>query len=154
MSEELNKNEQKSHNGGVKTLEGKAISRYNAQRHAILRETATDYEKVNAGQIYNDLVADLKPEGRTQEIIVEAITSDYIRLTRITKAEAQLVEMVLRTRESFASAFDMEHTEGEFSHHFAGSMLLYSRYQTSALNRIYRAIGVLKQLKTYDQAQR
>src|SRR3990167_9342370 len=82
----------KKRGGGPKTPEGKATSRYNAQKHAILRETITKYEDVEAGQIYDELAEAIKPKGRVQELLVENIASNAIRLLRIARAEAEAVK--------------------------------------------------------------
>src|SRR3990167_493895 len=97
MQEETNQTiiKERQRSGGVKSLEGKAISRYNAQKHAILRETITEYEKADAEQIYNDVANDLKPQGRLQEVLVESISSNIVRLIRIAKAEGESVKQAL-----------------------------------------------------------
>lgn len=137
------------HKGGVKTLEGKAVSKYNAQRHSILRETLTDYEQADAGQVYDDLLEDLQPNGRFQELLVEMITSNIIRLQRIAKAEGELV------KESSAGGgleISFKSYDAQLKPNDAEKLLIYSRYQTATENRIYRALLVLKQLKANGQS--
>lgn len=143
-------NEPKKSRGGVKTEEGKAVSRYNAQRHGILRETATSYEKVDAAALFNDLFEDLKPKGRLQELLVENIASNAIRLQRITKAEAEFMKEALSPD---ILSLDMSRREyrPKIPMEIAEKLSLYSRYQTATENRMYRALVVFKQLKTYDQ---
>lgn len=145
-------NDQAMHGGGVKTEAGKEISKYNAQRHSILRETLTDYEKIDADQIYADLVQDLEPKGRFQELLVEVITSNIVRLQRIAKAEGELMKSSMATdtlddRISFRS-YEMTLTVSS-----AERLLIYSRYQTATENRIYRAMAILKQLKQHEQGK-
>ncbi|HEY4493205.1 MAG TPA: hypothetical protein VJB98_01125 [Candidatus Paceibacterota bacterium] len=136
--------------GGVKTLEGKAISRYNAQKHAILRETITEYEKADAEQIYNDVANDLKPQGRLQEVLVESISSNIVRLIRIAKAEGESVKQALDPDE-----LEMISLVGgyrpDMPTHAVERLEVYSRYQTATENRIFRALAFYKQLKTYEQ---
>src|SRR5262249_20064080 len=126
---------------------GKAVSRYNAQKHAILRETVTPYEKADAAAIFNDLVDDLKPVGRFQELLVEMIAANVVRLQRIAKTENDLIQSATDrgiTLKPRAYEAQIDHTAGEKS-------LLYSRYQTASENRIYRALAVLKQLQIHDK---
>lgn len=153
MSVEITKEDeqQKKHSGGVKTNEGKAVSRYNAQRHGILRETVTEYEKVDAAAFFNDLAEDLEPRGRVQELLVESIASNAVRLQRISKAEAELMKEALSPEILSLSMRDREY-KPKVSMEVASNLSLYSRYQTATENRIYRALVLLKQLKTYEQS--
>jgi len=141
------------HKGGVKTEEGKAISRYNAQRHSILRDALTDYERIDAGKIYDELVDDIKPAGRTQELLLEVLVSNVIRLQRITRAESETVLEVLSepTSLGFRGLRSREY-DPTISFSTAEKLSLYSRYQTATENRIYRALGMLKHLKTNEQS--
>lgn len=148
MSEEIKTTEQ-NQTGGVKTPEGKAISRYNAQKHAILRNTITEYEEADAAEVYNDLTDDLQPRGRLQEIIVEAIASNVIRLQRIAKAETELIKETLAP--SYADQVYFKEYTARVPVSVAEKLLLYSRYQTSTENRIYRALSVLKQFNLHEQ---
>ena len=138
------------HGGGPRTPEGKAISRYNAQKHSILRETLTDYEKADGDQIYNDLADDFKPRGRFEELLVELVASNMIRLQRIAKAESELIKEsiappTLRTR------IPLKEYEAQVGSPTTEKLLTYSRYQTAAENRIYRALAVLKQIEIDGQ---
>ena len=138
--------------GGVKSLAGKAVSRYNAEKHAILRETLTAYEKIDAKQIYDDLADDFKPEGRMQELIVEILASNYIRLQRIAKAESEMVKEAMSPDE-LSLMGRLSDYRAQMPSRDAEKLLIYSRYQTATENRIYRALAVLKQLKAYEQGQ-
>jgi hypothetical protein len=139
-------------NGGVKTIAGKAISRYNAEKHAILREALTAYEGVDAKQIYDDLADDFEPEGRMQELIIEILASNYIRLQRIAKAESEMIKETMSPDEiSLMGRFS--DYRAQIPSRDAEKLLIYSRYQTATENRIYRALAVLKQLKAYEQSQ-
>jgi hypothetical protein len=137
--------------GGVKTDAGKAISRYNAQKHSILRETATEYEQVDLECIYNDLADDLKPVGRSQELLVEMIAIDMIRLTRLAKSESEVIKQDLspyHNAEHYVEIFKPAHYEYNprlwYSERKFG---LFSRYQTATQNRIFRCLSALKQLQ-------
>ena len=128
------------------------VSKYNAEKHSILRETISDYEKANAEQIYNDLAEDLKPQGRMQELIVETLASNAIRLQRIAKAEAEMVKEAMSGDPIIKAAAFSDYT-AQVPSTEAEKLLVYSRYQTATENRIYRALAVLKQLKAYEQSQ-
>jgi len=155
MSEESIKNNSQisSDKGGVKTPEGKAISRYNAQRHSILRETISEYENVDAESIYNDLAEDIRPEGRMQEIMMEVITTNTIRLQRIAKAEGEILKWSISGGDHLMYSADSRTYYPNLPYETVEKLDLYSRYQTATENRIYRALLMLKQLKTYETRQ-
>ncbi len=136
MSDEINPNNQES----------RAISRYNAQKHAILRETITEYEKADAEQIYNGLAEELKPVGKLQEIIVETIASNTIRIQRIAKAEGEYIKSAME-REKLKNVLLDTTPNNQINAGAIGQMTLYSRYQTATENRIYRALAVLRVLQ-------
>jgi len=137
--------------GGVKTESGKEISKYNAQKHSILRESATEYEKVDYEELRQELSSDLKSNGRTQEMLVEIIALNMIKLVRIAKSEAEKIKQLTSKYtkaetdlEIFKPAHyeynpDLDYTVEHFD--------LFARYQTATENRIYRAIIALKQLQ-------
>ena len=136
--------------GGPKTAAGKAISRFNAERHAILRETVTDYEKTDAEQLYNDFADDLSPCGRTQELLVEILASNAIRLHRIAKAEAEAMKTALSPDMPSMTFMDNAYTP-VVKPSLAEQLMLYSRYQTATENHIYRSLAMLYQLKANEQ---
>ena len=142
--------ETNNHSGGVKTPEGKAISRYNAQKHAILRETLTEYESVEAEGLYNDLFEDLMPKNRMQEIVVEIVGSNTIKLQRIAKAESEVVKESLGKSKSELKFFSSDYIPN-LSSKAVEKLDLYSRYQTATENRIYRALFMLKQLQSNEK---
>lgn len=145
--------EKNKKSGGVKTEAGKAISRYNAQRHSILRETPSEYEEADASKIYNDLADDLKPDGVVQETLVQLIAVNLIKLTRLAKSEVELIKSALSPKKMEIP--DLCGKEYEPRLHYASDgFVLYSRYQTMIENRIYRAIKSLRELQGYEQGER
>ena len=137
-------------NGGPKTPAGKAISRFNAERHAILRETLTDYEKTDAEGLYNDFADDLVPTGRTQELLVEILASNAVRLHRIAKAEGEAMKTALSPNDLPDLMFMQNGYVPVVKQPLAEQLMLYSRYQTATENRIYRSLAMLYQLKARE----
>ncbi len=140
-------------NGGPQTPEGKAVSRYNAQKHAILRENLTEYEEGNVEQIYNDLADDLKPEGRLQESLLEMIAVEFIKMQRIGKAEGEMVKACVHPNDIPLLKLDPNAYFPKISFHVVEKLLLYSRYSTSAQNRVFRILAMFRQLKGYEPIQ-
>ena len=75
--------------GGVKTEEGKAVSRLNARKHSIFVTalTAEDSDEVRGYE--DDLIASLRPAGRIEEMLVEKIALTWLRMQRCARAEAE-----------------------------------------------------------------
>ena len=65
--------------GGVKTEEGKKISRLNARKHGIFASALTEYDDEELHGIEGQLAAQLKPEGIIEEILVEKLAVTYLR---------------------------------------------------------------------------
>lgn len=140
----MQKNLEQINKGGVKTVEGKSITRFNALKHSILRETVTEYEKSDLESLYSELESALSPSNRLEEMMVENIASNYIRLIRIAKAEAELVKEAINPSVpdvnilGYKSVVKYDHIK---------KFELYSRYQTATENRIHRAIMIIKALQ-------
>jgi hypothetical protein len=75
--------------GGVKTEEGKAISRLNARKYGIFASAFTSQDARELRGIHEQLAAELHPSGMIQEILVEKLAVTYLRMQRCARAEAE-----------------------------------------------------------------
>ena len=75
--------------GGVKTEEGKLISRLNARKHGIFASALTTEDSEDLYGIEDELIAALRPVGRLEEMVVEKIALTYLRMQRCARAEAE-----------------------------------------------------------------
>ena len=82
--------------GGVKTEEGKTISKFNAIKHGILRNSITDYEQDFYSNILEDLQSEFKPKGILEHILIERIALCYLKLFRVQKAETEYMKSTLK----------------------------------------------------------
>jgi replication initiation and membrane attachment protein DnaB len=148
MKSDIEKTEYK---GGVRTDEGKAISRYNAISHGLLVESVTEYEKVDYEAIYNELRADFKPRNILEELILERIAVAYIKLFRVTKAETEFMQSCLNPSVELELIKPMLVKQGYESQIVSNEVekltSIYGRYETSVENRLYKAINKLVELK-------
>lgn len=80
--------------GGVKTEEGKAISKLNAMKHGILsKEILIDGEDEKAlVELGKKLRVQLAPEGELELILVDRIISNVWRLRRLLRVEKSTME--------------------------------------------------------------
>src|SRR5208337_1455306 len=85
--------------GGVKTEEGKAVSRLNARRsalssrpmgkHSIFVTALTEEDSEEVRGYEDELIASLRPVGRVEEMLVEKIALTWLRMQRCARAEAE-----------------------------------------------------------------
>lgn len=92
---QLEANRENAKLGGVKTEAGKAVSKYNAIKHGILRQAITEYERDLYQDFVDDLLEQLAPVGLTETILVERIAVCYLRLFRIAKVENEYMQSKL-----------------------------------------------------------
>ncbi len=65
--------------GGVKTEDGKAISRLNARKHGIFASALTEQDAAELHGIEEELAADLAPAGIVERMLVEKLAVTYLR---------------------------------------------------------------------------
>jgi hypothetical protein len=75
--------------GGVKTEEGKAVSRLNARKHGIFASALTPEDAEELHGIEDRLVASIRPAGVVEEMLVEKLALTYLRMQRCARAEAE-----------------------------------------------------------------
>lgn len=145
-------NKQNAQLGGVKTPEGKAISRYNATRHGILRDTITEYEKVDYEKIFNEFCDFYKPENFIEEILVERLVVAYIKMARVSRAENELMKSAMDPTVPFGEGVSYYERIGYKvvlpSDKVALLSDVYARYETAVEKRFYRAMNALNEIKT------
>lgn len=142
---QLEANRQNAKLGGVKTDEGKGISKYNALKHGILTEgiLMVGESKKDLEELGQKLRDELDPANEMEMILVERIISSTWRLRRAVKGEREMIE------------HDMEGYSGKISFGQALSNDLpkhdsygkFTRYETCLERGIYRALHELQRLK-------
>lgn len=95
---QLKANRENAKKGGVKSPEGKEISKMNAQKHSVLTKAMTKAEGALAAEVQKRLRDELQPEGFVEETLVERMSVIYVRLQRSTKAEAEQVMRIHNPR--------------------------------------------------------
>ena len=147
-------NQEEKNLGGVKTSEGKEISKYNAQTHGILRSSLTEYEQGFYSDILGDLKIDYKPQGVIEEILIERIAICYLKLFRVQKAETEFMKSKLKPKvKDFDVSNFMEVDENGYEPtitdvHVERLFYVYSRYETTIENRLFRALHELQRAQS------
>lgn len=154
-------NEQNAKLGGVKTEQGKDVSKFNAMKHGILRQSVTEYESDFYLQIYADLVNQYEPANITEDILTERIALYYLKLYRIQRTETEYMKSKLNPRVVEAKGFPnlnevmMQNevvNEGYTQQITEDDVLklsgVYTRYETAIENRLYKAIHELQRIQS------
>jgi len=140
--------------GGVKTPEGKALSRLNARKHGIFASALTEHDSRELHEAHAELAAWLGPEGPVEEILVEKLALAYVRLQRCARAEAEYHIAAWKKKPSSAYDPAIERTgpHGETCvfrpQEFERAAVLFGRYDTTLTNQF------LKLLHEIDRQQR
>ena len=160
-------NKRNSRLGGVKTPQGKEVSKYNAQKHGILRQTLTEYE----GDFYSDVLRQIEdyysPANILEAIFVERIALCYIKLWRAQKSEAEFIKSRLHPRvvrsEDLISVVMREcdqvvesegYTPQISEENVAILYNIYARYETTLENRLYRAVHELERRRITNWSEK
>jgi hypothetical protein len=157
---QLEANRENSKKGGVKTPEGKAVSKYNALKHGILKEVVSEYEQDFYEDIIERLEDQFQPVGVLEKMLVDRIGVYYLKLYRAAKAENEFMRSALNPRKVIIKDLiggDMNFTEEivenegytpligqEEVETLAGT---YLRYETTIENRLYKALHELQRVQ-------
>lgn len=142
-------------NGGVKTIEGKAVSRLNARKHGIFASALTEYDQEDIQGIHAELAGWIRPVGPVEEMLVEKLAHTYLRLQRCARAEA---EYHIRTWETPCDdEFALEHSarrarlKMHVSHfdpgRFETAVKLFARYDTTLTNQFVKLLHEIERLQ-------
>jgi hypothetical protein len=145
--------------GGVKTPEGKEISKYNALKHGILSDVVTSYDKPGFEDMYHVLRDELKPCFLIEEVLVERISYYLLRLQRVARAETEHLKKCLdpTIKEPFFDDILKERVvkkgyEPKIKQEDIEPLYVtFFRYEKSLENRLYRALLELGRIQKVRQ---
>ncbi len=150
--------------GGVKTEEGKAVSKYNALKHGILKEVVSDYEQGFYDDIVERLEDQFQPVGVLEKMLVDRIGVYYLKLYRAAKAENEFMRSTLNPRviidpmAEFGLGNPIIKNEGYTP--TVGQEAVeklsetYLRYETTVENRLYKALHELQRIQSARNGER
>lgn len=154
---QLKANQKNAKLGGVKTKEGKAIIKFNALDHGILRQTLTAYEKDFYLEIHADLINQYDPPTIFEKILIERITVYYLKLFRVQKAEQEYMNSTINPHVVKMTGLPNPHelylreevvNEGYIPQITEENIQkladVFSRYEITLENRLYKAFHELE----------
>lgn len=163
-TKQLIANRENAKKGGVKTEQGKAISRFNAVKHGIFTDTMVDHiEKIEAlNQLRQKIFDELKPKGIIEQILVDRIVVCIWRLRRCAVADKAIIKQdnvevevnsngYMDVLQKNARAFNS--TEWIMNN---GRFELLLRYETTIERQMYRVMRELRELQRirFDSEQK
>lgn len=139
---QLEANRENAKLGGVKTEEGKAVSRYNALKHGILsREVLLDNEDEKPlVELGKKVRTELKPETELELLLVDRIIANTWRLKRALRGEKEMIEHDMKGEDSFGAALSYDFANYD-------SYGKFTRYETSLERGIYKALHELQRIQ-------
>ena len=157
---QLEANKENAKLGGVKTLNGKEISKYNAQKHGILGQTITKYEQEAFAGIYDLIEKHYCPQSIMEALLVEKISTAYIKLFRLAKAEKEFMQSALNPtldiedeiEEGFVKSRGYTPTINVES--IDKLQNIYGRYETTIENRLYKAMHELERIQRMRKGEK
>lgn len=150
---QLQANRRNAKLGGVKTEEGKAVSKYNALKHGLLsQEVLLDDDDENALiELGKRIRSELKPMGEVELLLADRIVANMWRLKRLLKVEATTMEWQrqYQLREEYQSDSPKDQIERKAVREMIANddteKLL--RYETAIERSIYKALHELQRIQ-------
>lgn len=124
-------NSENARHGGVKTTEGKNISKNNSLKHSILAQGSIPSDLISLEDIYRQLHEEFKPDTPSRDFLVQQLSLTVIRLARCSRLEAEIFEEQSTWSWDISTVLDRLGTLGE-------------RYEGRLVGRMLRLIDALK----------
>lgn len=76
--------------GGVKTAEGKAVSKNNSLKHGILAQGSVPGDSIALDDIYEQFCREFNPKTPSSEVLVQQLALTVVRLARCSRLEVEI----------------------------------------------------------------
>ncbi len=148
---QLQANRENAKLGGVKTEEGKAVSKHNALKHGLLSQEVllseeSEEELVALGK---RMRAELAPATELEVILVDRIVANTWRLRRMMRVEREMIEDDKNTASISPFRGSDKTLGGALGYEFGNRDKYdkYLRYEVSVERGIYKALHELQRLQ-------
>lgn len=150
---QLAANRQNAQKGGVKTSEGKSISRYNAIKHGLLsQEVILPHEsEKDLKELGKRIRITIKPQNAVELLLVERIIANIWRLKRALRVEREMIEKELNSTDFMGKSRDLS-LGGIFQEDFTNydTFGKFIRYETSIERGIYKALHEIQRIRATE----
>ena len=151
--QQIEANRQNAKLGGVKTEEGKEISKYNALKHGLLsKEVLLEKEdEQNLVELGKRLRNELKPAGELEVLLADRIVANFWRLKRALEVEKNAMEWRKNYKEISFGLDDEPESQKKKKQIKAmivnDDMEKLLRYETTIERSIYKALHELQRIQ-------
>jgi hypothetical protein len=147
-------NQQNGQLGGVKTPEGKKVSRINAVKYGFFSKIVTDYDKLEQQNLCNEIYTSFAPQTIYEGQLVEILLSNLLAYRRISLVEHELMLQRLNPRITKnimddTDAFIRVDQEGylpKVGGDVVDELEKFQRYKTATVNLILKTQHELERL--------
>lgn len=141
--------------GGVKTQNGKDISRKNAIKHGVLAHCSTKYDLIDLEDVYSELAGEFGDTSPSRCFLIQQLALTILRLARCSRAETEIIRealnpKIVKVRNPMILDFSRVEviSEGEPTtipyDKLEQLELIYGRYEAVLLRRALKLIDALK----------
>lgn len=151
---QLEANRENAKLGGVKTEEGKAISRYNAIKHGLLSKEVLlgDEDETVLVELGKKLRLELQPQSEFELVLADRITANIWRLKRVMQIEREVIEDQKNDTFNSKKSIGRGFTSYDSVHNDTYNKLI--RYETSIERGIYKALHELQRLQANRKGEK
>ncbi len=144
---QLEANRENAKLGGVKTEEGKAVSKYNALKHGLLSKEVLlpDEDEATLIEIGKKLRSELQPKSELELVLVDRITANTWRLKRVMQIEREMIESGQHSSFNSKKSIGEGFTSYDAVHNDTYGKLI--RYETTIERGIYKALHELQRIQ-------
>ena len=139
-------NRENSQKAGVRTPEGKAVSRLNARKHGIFASALTAQDEAEMHEVLTEFSDWIRPVGPIEEALVEKLAETYLRLQRCARAAAFYHELTWRPHDYFDYQ-RKEHVSNFDFDRFEATVRLFGRYDTALTNQLLHLLHEIERLQ-------
>jgi len=134
--------------GGVKTEDGKDISRFNAIKHGFFSQLITKHDILNHQDFVDEMYNLISPTNIYQTQLLEILLSNFLSYRRISLFESNLIdnelEKAINTQdEHLPIDFAATSYQIKFRSCFIDELIKFQRYKITALNSILKTKNAL-----------
>jgi len=158
---QIEANRQNAQAGGVRTSEGKAISRMNALKFGFFSRLVTDYDKLQAAEFCQEVYDCFKPTSIFEEELVEMLLTHLLCFRRICLVENELIRKRLNptiVEDSIEAQLSRLNVlqkgyESLLQADVIEELERFARYKTAAVNLIFKTQHELERLTRMRQGE-